>query len=163
MDTKGVLQKTTKPYDSKLIGIISTKPGVVMGSIDRDTGKADKRMLALAGRVPVKISPDSENIEIGDFLTSSDTHPGMAMKATRAGYTVAKAIESWQPGGSATIEAFVYLGYNMRPIELTLDNVTTDIEKLKDDNKQLQDRVSAMEQILNRLTQYGTNNPATNQ
>ena len=45
--TQGVLRKATKPYDSKLIGIISTNPGVLMGSIDGETDKADKRMLAL--------------------------------------------------------------------------------------------------------------------
>lgn len=37
--------KADTPYDQKLIGIISTNPGV--------------RMLALSGRVPVKIDPDS--------------------------------------------------------------------------------------------------------
>src|SRR3989338_10624008 len=86
--------KASKPYDGKVVGIISTNPGVLMGSIDGDTGKAEKRMLALAGRVPVKIDPDSPPIEIGDFLTSS-TKPGLAMKATKAGYTVGKALENW--------------------------------------------------------------------
>ena len=73
--------KTSKPYDSKLIGIISTNPGVLMGSIDSSTGseQADKRMLALSGRVPVKIDPNSPPIEVGDFLTSSDK-PGLAKK-----------------------------------------------------------------------------------
>ena len=59
VETKGVLMKANKPYDSKLLGIISTNPGVVLGSIDGDTGKKDKRMLALSGRVPVKIASSS--------------------------------------------------------------------------------------------------------
>lgn len=40
--------------------------------------------VTLSGLVPVKMAPDSEAI----------THPGMAMKATRAGYTVGKALEN---------------------------------------------------------------------
>ena len=107
---QGVMRKADKPYDSKLLGIISTNPGVILGSIDGDTGKKDKRMLALSGRVPVKIDPNSPPIEIGDFLTSSDK-PGMAMKATKAGYTIGKALESWKTGGPQTIEIFVNLGY----------------------------------------------------
>ena len=126
--SKGVLLKSNKEYDSKLVGVISTNPGVVLGSIDGEN-KQDKRMLALAGRVPVKIDPDSEPIEVGDFLTSS-TKPGLAMKATKAGYTVGKALEAWKPcnenfdiENSLKIEncklkidqilAFVHLGYYM--------------------------------------------------
>ena len=77
-------------------------------------------MLALSGRVPVKIASSSERIAIGDFLTSSDTEPGKAMKATKAGYTIGKALESWTPCNNlaieqcsniSQIEAFVNLGY----------------------------------------------------
>ncbi len=152
---QGVMRKADKPYDSKLLGIISTNPGVVLGSIDGDTGKADKRMLSLSGRMPVKIAPDSQDIDIGDFLTSSDSHPGMAMKATRAGYTIGKALESWQSGGPAMIEVFVNLGYNMGPIEQI-------VKELQEENKKLQIRVSKLEETLTRLTQYGTNTPAPN-
>ena len=111
---QGVLRKTNKSYDSKLLGIISTNPGVLMGSIDGDTGKEDKRMLALAGRVPIKIASDSAAIAVGDFLTSSDTEPGKAMKATKAGYTVGKALENWN--GQDKIDIFVNLGYYMGPL-----------------------------------------------
>ncbi|MDP1722090.1 MAG: hypothetical protein Q8L37_02680 [Candidatus Gottesmanbacteria bacterium] len=108
--------KAEKAYDQKLIGIISTNPGVLMGSIEGEN-KEDKRMLALAGRVPVKIDPESPTIEVGDFLTSSDK-PGLAMKATKAGYVVGRALEKWTPlrqgfGGASKIEAFVSLSYYM--------------------------------------------------
>ncbi len=110
VENKGVLVKASAPYESTLLGIISTNPGVVLGSIDGDTGKKDKRMLALSGRVPVKIDPSSPPITIGDFLTSS-SKPGYAQKATKAGYTIGKALENWTPGNGTTIEAFVNLGY----------------------------------------------------
>ncbi len=132
VDNKGVLMKAEKAYDSKLIGIISTSPGVLMGSIDGDSGKEDKRMLALSGRVPVKIDPDSPPIEVGDFLTSS-SKPGLAMKATKAGYTVGKALESWKPGGPDRIEAFLQLTYYLGDIDergnftnLTVETLTAD-------------------------------------
>jgi len=125
VDTKGVLMKTDTSYDSKLLGIISTNPGVLMNSIDDDTGKEDKRMLALAGRVPVKIAPDSPAIAIGDFLTSSATYPGMAMKAVKAGYTVGKALEDWYPDGTDRIEAFVNLSFYDPDVYLTdLGNIS---------------------------------------
>jgi hypothetical protein len=110
VQNQGVLRKATKPYDSKLVGIISTQPGLVLGSIDGDTGQADKRMLALSGRAPVKIDPQSPPIAVGDFLTSS-RKPGLAMKAIKAGYTIGKALESWQPGRSERIEVFIHLGW----------------------------------------------------
>ncbi len=110
---KGVLRKADTAYDARLIGIISTSPGVTMGSIDGATNQADNRALALSGRVPVKIDPDSEPILIGDFLTSS-SKPGYAKKAIKAGYTVAKALESWNKEvGKDRIDVFVNLGYYM--------------------------------------------------
>lgn len=125
--TKGVLRKARHPYDPNIIGIISTNPGVIMGSIDGDTGKKDKRMLALSGRVPVKIDPESPPIAVGDFLTSS-TKPGFAMKANKQGYVVGRALEAWDcrstrteqiptngtnRGCQPTIEAFLSLSYYM--------------------------------------------------
>lgn len=119
VDTKGVLMKADKPYDSNLIGIISTKPGVLMGYDDLDPARGEKRMLALAGRVPVKIDPDSPAIAIGDFLTSSDK-PGLARKATRPGYVIARALETWNPvDKTATIEAFMQLAYYVGDIDPT--------------------------------------------
>lgn len=115
LSPKGMLEKAATPHDSRLLGIISSNPGVVLGSVDGETGKADARQVALAGRVPVKIDPDSEAIAVGDFLTSSDK-PGMARKAVQSGYTIGKALEAWNPtaaSGSTTIEVFVNLGYYM--------------------------------------------------
>ena len=112
-NSKGVLYKSGTPYDSKLLGIISTDPGLVLGSKDEDGGSPDQRILALSGRVPVKIAPDSAEIHIGDYLTSSTT-PGQATKATKAGYTIAKALENWSPdSGKNSIMAFINLGYYM--------------------------------------------------
>ncbi len=107
---QGVLRKTDKAYDSKLVGIISTAPGLTLGSKDSN-GNMDNRALALKGRVPVKIDPNSDPISIGDYLTSS-VKPGYAKKATEPGYTLGKALEYWNPSlGKETINVFVDLGY----------------------------------------------------
>ncbi|GEM_PF-6062712 len=132
--TKGVLRKSDTPYDRNLIGIISTNPGVLMGSIDGEN-KEDKRMLALSGRVPVKIDQDSPTIEVGDFLTSS-TKPGFAMKATRPGYVVGRALENWTPlrqgfGGASRIEAFIQLTYYMGDIDPWGNFKTLEVDTLK--------------------------------
>ena len=77
---------------------------MLIGSVNNEGVNA--LPVALSGRVPVKIDPESDPVAIGDFLTSSDT-PGLAKKATSAGYTVAKALENWTPeSGVSKIEAF---------------------------------------------------------
>ncbi len=104
-DEAGVpsIKKADTLSDQRLMGIISTRAGVELG-IPRD----DRRLVGLSGRVPVKIAPDSQSIQAGDLLTSSETHPGMAQKATSPGFIVAKALESWDPvSPTAAIESFI--------------------------------------------------------
>jgi hypothetical protein len=88
------------------LGIVSTNPAIVIGP---DSGNSVA--VALNGRVPVKIDPASPAINIGDYVTSSGA-PGMAMKATKAGQVIGKALESWTPdSGKSTIMVFVNLSW----------------------------------------------------
>jgi hypothetical protein len=90
---KAGVQKTTRPYDSRTLGIISTNPGLVLGE---NTGENNKPvLLALNGRVPVKVSTENGDIEPGDYLTTS-SKPGVAMKATKPGQMIGKALESYK-------------------------------------------------------------------
>jgi len=91
MDENGVpiLEKAQSQNDPNLIGIISTNAGQTLG-IQAD----NRRLLALAGRVPVKIDPASPAISVGDGITSSAT-PGYARKASFGDTVVAKAVQSW--------------------------------------------------------------------
>lgn len=89
-------------YDSHVIGIVSTRPGFLLG----DNGGSS---IALAGRVPTKVSALNGEIAIGDALTSSPI-PGVAMKATAPGRIVGFAL---QPANTtSTIEVFVKVGYD---------------------------------------------------
>ncbi|GAI03349.1 unnamed protein product, partial [marine sediment metagenome] len=45
--------RTTQKYQPDLIGVISTKPGILLGGFSRESSKNDP--VALAGRVPVKV------------------------------------------------------------------------------------------------------------
>ena len=66
--------------------------------------------------MPVKIATDSASIKVGDYLTSSDTSFGKAMKSIRAGPVIGKALEDWEPppigeSGIDKILAFVNISY----------------------------------------------------
>ncbi len=112
------LKRSTKGYDSTLMGIVSTQPGYILGDdADPETQLPVKPVnLALSGRVPVKIASSSATIKIGDYITSSSDQPGKAMKATRSGQVIGKALQNWSctsdncPEG---IIAFIEHGYNM--------------------------------------------------
>jgi hypothetical protein len=69
---------SNEPYDTKVVGIVSTKPHLSMGA---EYGSPTSVELALAGRVPVKVTLENGNIEVGDLLTTSST-PGKAMKCS---------------------------------------------------------------------------------
>jgi hypothetical protein len=83
--------KAATPYDSKLLGVVSAHPGFSGGE-----DGSNKVLVAIAGQIPVKIDPASPAITPGDYLTASAT-PGLAVKATRPGFVIAKALESWNP------------------------------------------------------------------
>ena len=91
----GVL-RTTKAYDKALLGVVSTSPAITIGG----TGGVGKWMVpvALVGRVPVKVSNENGPIAPGDLLTSSST-PGAAMKATKAGYVIGRALTGFSGDG----------------------------------------------------------------
>ncbi|MBU4242693.1 MAG: hypothetical protein KKF52_05680, partial [Nanoarchaeota archaeon] len=89
------VKKADKPYDSLVAGIISTEPGVKLGK------EKDNNLLALAGRVPTKVSAENGPIEIGDLLTTSNT-PGHAMRCKDrfecSGVMLGKALEPLDKG-----------------------------------------------------------------
>lgn len=85
------VKKSSGPYDPLAIGVISTRPNLVMGG-NEDPGSTSV-IVALAGRVPIKVSKENGPIAAGDLLTASST-PGVAMKATKAGQIIGQAM-SW--------------------------------------------------------------------
>jgi hypothetical protein len=90
-----------EPYDRRVAGVVSGagsyRPAIVL---DR-RGGADRRPLALSGKVWCKVDADCAPIELGDLLTTSPT-PGHAMCAAdpvRAfGAVIGKALGSLGSG-----------------------------------------------------------------
>src|SRR5262249_23936086 len=93
------VRRSSRPGDGPRVGVVSTSPGLVF-----DQGQTylagdnahlithEKTVVAVVGRVPVKISTERGSIAVGDPLAASST-PGAAMKATRAGQIVGYALE----------------------------------------------------------------------
>jgi site-specific recombinase XerD len=128
--------KASSPYDSKTIGIVSTKPGITLNSgAATDANHPYIAPIALAGRVPVKVTTAGGNIKAGDEITTSSI-PGVGMKATKSGTIIGKALEDYtnpDPATTGKILIFVNLSYSTGPNETynLLDN------KIKEINSQL--------------------------
>lgn len=155
------------------LGIVSTKPGDVGGLLKHDDNsfytneemfQAGYRMLALAGRVPVKVSNENGPIKIGDPLTSSSI-PGVAMKATRAGTIVGKAVENFNGGQACAsksnyqcgkITALLNISWYDPDVALTSTNgFHLDFGTLKDAGNNLINRIGAFAEIIVGKVQAG--------
>lgn len=124
IDASGTtISKSSNTYDSQVLGVVSTKPAAVIDEDNITFGKTAganfnplKPYVALAGRVPVKVSTENGNISPGDPLTASSIH-GVAMKATRSGPTIGKALESYNRPGEGIVMTFVSTGWYVAPID----------------------------------------------
>lgn len=72
----GYYTETTEACSSMVGGVVSSQPGVVLGTADPTQGEA---LLAMSGIVPVKVTNEGGPIQPGDLLVSSST-PGYAMR-----------------------------------------------------------------------------------
>jgi hypothetical protein len=91
-----------KPYDTRVAGVVSTQPGLLLGEAGDDKAK-----IAHSGRVPVKVDASFGSIAAGDLLVTSPTS-GYAMRSTpvdlggvsihRPGTVVGKALEPLTEG-----------------------------------------------------------------
>jgi hypothetical protein len=110
-------------YDNNLLGVVSTAPGVLLGAPEDYTLSVK---VTLAGRVPTKVSTENGAIEVGDYLTSSST-PGVAMKATKSGLVIGRALEPFgqiDPSPLAKgdrVEVFINLGWYGGEVKLSSD------------------------------------------
>lgn len=93
---------SSSPYDTRVAGVISAQPGVILGE-----AADDRVMVATTGRVKVMVDADAAPIKVGDLLVTSDK-PGVAMKSIplelggaqlhRPGTLVGKALEPLAKG-----------------------------------------------------------------
>ncbi len=99
------VKRSSGSYDKDAIGIITTKPGYILGD---DTSVSDISIatVALAGRVPLLVNNENGPIRIGDMLTSS-SEAGVAMRATKAGQVIAQALSGYGGDNSGIVIAFI--------------------------------------------------------
>jgi hypothetical protein len=104
------VKKSREAYDKSIFGIAATAPGLLLD----DGGDYPKVQVALAGRVPVQVTTENGDIEIGDAITASSL-PGIGMKATKPSYVVGRAMTSFSsddPSDIGVVTVFVEPGFN---------------------------------------------------
>ena len=96
---------SSEKYQTTVAGVISTKPGMLLGSDNEGVA------LALTGQVPMKVTSENGSIKRGDLLTTSSV-PGHAMKCENrnrcSGAIVGKALENFD-GKEGKINVLVTL------------------------------------------------------
>ena len=94
-DRKETVERCTRAYDNRVIGIASGDPAFILGI------EEDEAPVALCGRVPCNVDADVAPIAIGDLLTTSAT-PGHAQKVLdrdrAVGTIIGKAMEPMAAG-----------------------------------------------------------------
>ncbi len=95
-DTGLPVYVTKATSTSPILGIVSTKPGVLLNGYNSQSfANASTVPVALSGRVPVNVSNENGSIAIGDYLAPSQQFPGYVMKATQAGFVLGRALENF--------------------------------------------------------------------
>ena len=126
------VSRTNPATAQDAVGIVSTVPGMTLGSstassgetltpasaeeLERngylmENGQAKPVPVALSGRVPLKVTTENGVIERGDYVTISQTKDGYGAKATQPGMTVGRAMETHRVGQSDYITVFVDTDY----------------------------------------------------
>jgi len=106
-----LVEKATNGNSSKVLGIVSTDKSLVLNQPSDPSETIDYtslRPLSLAGRVPVKVTSENGPIKKGDPLTVSSI-PGVATRATKAGYIIGKALETYDNPNSQVVNKILVL------------------------------------------------------
>ena len=112
------LIKSSSLHQNNTIGIVSNNYHDFTSAGKNIKPEDNPMPVALNGRVPVNMAPDSEPVSAGDYLTTSGTYPGKATKATGSGYVIGKALAGWNTG-QEQVMVFVEPGYNSGPSTLS--------------------------------------------
>jgi hypothetical protein len=118
-DGQSQVGKSVIANREKAIGIVSTKPGQVIGAAD---GKGRAIPVALTGRVPVKVTTKNGAIKAGDQITVSDI-PGVGQLATTSGRVIGKALTASVGEGEQDIVVFVEPGFWQAPVVFDLSTL----------------------------------------
>ena len=152
-DVDGKVKKSIGSYNSALIGIATSTPGVILGYNGGDVmmaGQANTYMetadprkpaIALIGKAPIKISLENGPIHKGDILTSSST-PGVAMKATKPGMAIGKALMDSSDQEDGKIMAYIHSEFV--DVGGQVNSALSSINSLYDQYAQIQNEISGI-------------------
>ena len=117
----GYVRRASVDDDTTLAGIVTTDPAIVIGQDARSSG-AMVSVLALAGRVPVRVNLEGGPIKIGDRIALSSM-PGVGRKASSLEASVGVAMENFDGSdGSSTgsVMAFVNLQREIQSTDIAV-------------------------------------------
>ncbi len=103
-DRNQKVRRSMEADSPRIAGIVSTRPGFLAGE-----NTIGSHPIALAGRVPTRVTSENGEVRVGDPLTTS-SKPGYAMKATDPGMIVGYALEPLV-SGDGNILVYVNVGY----------------------------------------------------
>lgn len=110
--TKEGLALASIPYDPNLYGVIAKETPTLI--FNKPTSSA--KPIIYYGEAFVRVSNKNGDINVGDFITSSEI-PGVGQKATKSGYVIGKALESFNQE-EGLMRVFVNVQYaNISPNE----------------------------------------------
>ena len=146
------IERSDLSMSGKVIGVISTDPGLLLGGIMQDSqyGSDKKYPVALVGRVPVKVTNENGAIEPGDFLTASATIPGAAMRATKAGSVIGQALEGYSVGNNSTVSVGSIITF-IKPTDFNGISIEDQLAGLEFDYADIAQTDQTSEQILEFL------------
>lgn len=143
VDKKGQAKvvRCSTANSQNIVGVISTLPGVLGTYADdvTDAGLAREydprwKKVGILGQVPTRVSTENGVIEPGDYLTSSST-PGLAMKATKAGMVIGKALERYDGTQGDRINVMInpiwHGGSSNEKQQAEIDQLKKELEELK--------------------------------
>ncbi len=147
-DQERKVKKSSGTYQGAIVGVVSGAPALLFEGSELKIGARPDRFVggsnppvALAGRIPVKVSLENGPIETGDYLTTSST-PGVAMKATEPGIAIGIALEEYKGTGNNKILVFLNLGER---------NGSTAIKELQEKERVQANLINSLLKRLNKL------------
>ncbi|MDB5182331.1 MAG: hypothetical protein JWO47_115 [Candidatus Saccharibacteria bacterium] len=101
------VQKGDAASAKAIVGVYSTNPALRLSQSDATIDGARAVPVALAGRVPVKVSAENGPIVAGDPITISPTQPGVGVKAISNGRIVGMSMGSFSGDGTGSVTVFI--------------------------------------------------------
>ena len=131
-DEKYFVRKSSAEYKDDVLGVVSEKPGFQLGGNSFISDQSAYQVpVALSGRVPVKIDKSAGTIKSGDMLAVSENEQGKAVKATKMGWVVGRALNDAKPDDNTVMMFVSLMWYNGTENQLAdLQNLLDGIEDI---------------------------------